>query len=86
MILKRIFRCLLVVAAALATSMPSQAAMVGTGQMLANPAAVELTNVAQQREWIRQNLVKGGVGVDLAQTRLGAVTDAQVAEIDRRID
>ncbi|MCP4389323.1 MAG: PA2779 family protein [Gammaproteobacteria bacterium] len=86
MIFKQMFRCLLVVMAALVTSLPSQAAMVGTAQMQANPATVELVNVAQQREWIRENLVKGGVSETLAVTRVAAMTDAQVAEIHRRID
>jgi len=86
MIFKQMLRCLLVVMAALATSLPSQAAMVGTGQMQANPATVELANVVQQREWIRQNLVKGGVSETLAVTRVAAMTDAQVAEIHRRMD
>ncbi|MDH3759394.1 MAG: PA2779 family protein [Gammaproteobacteria bacterium] len=86
MILKNIRRGLLVVIAALATSLPSQAAMVGTAQMQAGPAAIELTDVAQQREWIRQNLVKGGVSETVAVTRVAAMTDAQVAEVHQRID
>ncbi len=86
MIFKQMLRCLLVVMAALVTSLPSQAAMVGTAQMQANPATVELTNVAQQREWIRENLVKSGVSETVAVTRVAAMTDAQVASIHQRID
>lgn len=86
MIPKQIFRCLLVLVAALATSLPSQAAMVGTAQIQASPATVELANVVQEREWIRQNLVKAGVSESLALTRVAAMTDAQVAEVHRRID
>lgn len=86
MILKNILRYLLAIAAALTISLPSQAAMVGTAQMQANPVAIELTNVAQQREWIRETLEQGGVSKSVAATRVAAMTDAQVAEIHRRID
>ncbi len=84
--LKQMLSALLVVVAALATSLPSQAAMVGTAQMQANPAAIELVDVAQQREWVRQNLVKGGVSESVALTRVAALTDAQISEIHRRVD
>ncbi len=86
MIIRQMLRCLLVIAAALAMSLPSHAAMVGTAQMQANPAAIELVDVTQQREWIRDNLVKGGVSESLAITRVASMTDAQVAEVHRRID
>jgi hypothetical protein len=86
MILKNIRRGLLVVIAALVTSLPSQAAMVGTAQMQSNPTAVELASVTQQRDWIRQNLVKGGVSESVALSRVAAMTDAQVAEVHQRID
>ena len=86
MILKNIRRGLLVVIAALVTSLPSQAAMVGTAQMQSNPTAVVLASVTQQRDWIRQNLVKGGVSESVALSRVAAMTDAQVAEVHQRID
>ena len=42
MMMKKMFRCLLVAVAALTVSLTSQAAMVGTEQIQSNPIAVEL--------------------------------------------
>lgn len=85
MITNRILRCLLPAIMALAVSLPAQAAMVGTAQMQAGPALVELGDMAQQRAWIRQQLVKGGVSANDAVKRVAAMTDAQIAEVHRRI-
>lgn len=86
MIMKNMLRCLLVAVAALTLSLPSQAAMVGTAQIQSNPAAIELGDMTQQREWIRVNLVKGGVSQADAVKRVASMTDAQVASIHQRID
>ena len=86
MSMKRILRCLLFAVAALTLSLPSQAAMVGTAQIQSNPAAIELGNMAQQRDWIRQHLVQGGVSQTDAVKRVASMTDAQVASIHQRID
>lgn len=86
MMMKRILRCLLITAAALMASLPSQAAMVGTAQIQAGPAMVELGDVLQQRNWISQRLVQGGVSETDAVKRVAAMTDVQVAEIHQRID
>ena len=86
MLMKRFIRCLLIAVAALTASLPSHAAMVGTAQIQAGPAMLELGDVAQQRDWIRQQLVQGGVGETDAVKRVAAMTDIQVAEIYQRID
>lgn len=86
MMMKIILRCLLVAVAALTVSLPSQAAMVGTAQIQSNPTAVELADVVQQRDWISQHLVEGGVSRADAVKRVAAMTDAQVASIHQRID
>jgi len=86
MMMKRIFRCLLIAVAALTASLPSQAAMVGTAQIQAGPAMVELGDMVQQRDWIRQQLVQGGVSETDAVKRVAAMTDIQVAKIHQRID
>ena len=58
MIVKRFLQCLLIALAALTVSLPVQAAMVGTAQMQSGAVAAVAGDVAQQREWIRQQLVK----------------------------
>ncbi len=86
MLLKVILRCLLVGIAALTVSIPGQAAMVGTAQLQANSAVVELGSLGEQRDWIRQQLVIGGVDESKAAERVAAMTEAQVEEVFQRID
>lgn len=86
MTIKRLLNCLLIALASLTVSLPSQAAMVGTAQIQAGPTMIELGDVLQQREWIRQQLVQGGVSATDAVKRVAAMTDIQVAEIHQRID
>ncbi len=86
MIIKNTLRCLLFAVAALTLSLPSQAAMVGTAQIQSNAAAIEHGNMTQQRDWLRQHLVQGGVSQTDAVKRVASMTDAQVASIHQRID
>jgi hypothetical protein len=79
MLFKSIFRCLLIGVAALAVSIPGQAAMVGTAQLHAAGPAVELGVAGEQ-------LVIGGVSEGKAAERVAAMTDAQVREVFQRID
>jgi hypothetical protein len=86
MLSKRLLNCLLVAVAALCFSLPGRAAMVGTAQLQAGSAAVELGALAGQRDWIREQLIVGGVDEARAAERVAAMTDAQVLEIHKRID
>ena len=86
MILKRFLRCLLIALAALTLGLPAQAAMVGTAQMQPGAVSLNAGDVAQQREWIHQQLVKGGIEAGLAHKRVAAMTDDQVAQVHQRID
>jgi len=86
MFIKAIIRCLLIGAAALTVSIPGQAAMVGTAQLQAGSTAVELGVIGDQRNWIREQLVIGGVSEAKAVERVAAMTDAQIQEIYQRID
>ena len=68
-------------------TLPSQAAMIDTAQMQSPAIAmVDVQAVAQQRNWIRQQLEIGGVSKSNAQLRVAAMTDAQVLKIHQRID
>ena len=84
--IKTIHRWLLVALLAFTTCLPAQAGMVGTAQMQSGSSAPVLTDVAQQREWIRQQLVQGGVEDRLAFKRVAAMTDTQVAMVHQRMD
>jgi len=84
--MRNIIRCLLIGFSALVVSMPSQAAMVGTAQMQADPPSIELLDIADQRHWIEEQLVLGGVPRIDAGSRVAAMTDAQVASLHQRIE
>ena len=84
--MRNIIRCLLIGFTALVVSMPSQAAMVGTAQMQANPQSIELLDIAGQRHWIEEQLVLGGVPRTDAVNRVAAMTDTQVASLHQRIE
>ena len=86
MILKNIRRGLLVVIAALATSLPSQAAMVGTAQIQSSQLSIDLGSIVAKRDWIEEQLVVGGVDAKDAESRVAAMTDEQVVQIHQRID
>jgi hypothetical protein len=85
MMLKRLFHCLLVAVAALSFSLPGQSAMVGTAQLQSDAALFQAGSLDGQRDWIREQLVIGGVGEVAAAERVSAMTDAQVSEIYQRV-
>lgn len=86
MLIKMILRCLLVGIAALTVSIPGQASMVGTAQLQANSAPVELGVPGDKRDWIRQQLILGGVDEVRAAERVAAMTEAQIAEVYQRME
>jgi hypothetical protein len=84
--LNKLFTCLAFALASLALSLPSQAGMLATAQIQAGPAAIELGDSLQQRSWIQQQLVQGGVNETDAVVRVASMTDVEVAQIHQRID
>lgn len=84
--LNKAINVLLVVLSFLLISLPGQAAMVTTAQMQSGAPTVAVGNITEQRDWIREQLVLGGVGEADAELRVAALTDAQVAQLHQRID
>ena len=83
---KLLLRRLLLPLLALLFCLPAQAGMVGTVQIRDAAVGLPAAAVAEQRDWIFDQLVKGGVERKLADRRVAAMTDAQVAELHQRID
>ena len=83
---KRLLQYLLMLVAFLATSLPTQAAMVDTAQLQASQVVIDLGSMMAKRGWIEEQLVIGGVEAANAARRVAALTDAQVLEIHQRID
>ena len=86
MLVMKFTRGLLMAFACMVVSLPGQAAMVGTAQIQADSALIELGDVMQQRDWILEQLIVGGVNQSDAKIRVAAMTDAQVKAIHKRID
>lgn len=65
------------------SAMPAHAGMVGTEQFqpITAPSGIEA-----QRDWIVEQLQKGGVQAETAIERVTAMTDAEVAQLYQRID
>ena len=59
---------------------------VGTAALKSGAEQIVVGDLAAQRDWIRAQLVAGGVEEQLAVERVAALTDAQVIELQRRID
>ena len=86
MTIKRIFHCALFTLALTAVSLPGQAAMVGTAQMQSGATPAASGDLLQQRDWIVEQLVDGGVERGTAAARVAALTDVQVRQLHQRIE
>jgi len=86
MLFKKLLQCLFLAAVVTAVSLPSQAAMVDTAQPQASQVSIDFNSVAAKRDWIKEQLVKGGVDAADASLRVAALTDVQVLKIHQRID
>lgn len=84
--LNKFTQCLLMMAACVFVAVPGHAGMVSTGAMVSDVTGIELGNIAAQRDWIREQLVIGGVDQTEAAMRVDALTNAQVAQLHQRID
>ncbi len=86
MLIKKLMHSLLIALACMAVSLPGHTAMVGTAQMQNDSVAIQLADLPQKRDWIREQLVTAGVSQSDATLRVAAMTDGQVQEIHQRID
>jgi hypothetical protein len=86
MLIKKLFQCLFFAAVVTAVSLPSQAAMVDTAQLQASQVSMDFSSITAKRDWIKEQLVTGGVDAAAASLRVAALTDVQVLKIHQRID
>lgn len=86
MLFKKFLQCLFLAAAVTAVSLPSQAAMVDTAQLQTSQVSIDFSTVTAKRDWIKEQLVQGGVDAADASLRVAALTDVQVLKIHQRID
>ena len=84
--MRKLIQSLFLVVAMLMMTLPAHAGMVGTAQLQAAAPASVAIDVAAERLWIEQQLVRGGVPQGDAQGRVAALTDAQVVALHQRIE
>ncbi len=84
--IKKLLQKLIMPMLALLVCLPAQAGMVGTAQIQDAAVTLPAAATAQQRDWISEQLVRGGVSQEMAIQRVAAMTDSQVAELHQRID
>lgn len=86
---RRILSWLLGVLIVMTPFTTSQAAMIGTDQVLgqqAQPADRDQIRQFMERDSVRQQLLDWGVSVDDVQTRINSLSEAEVARINQAID
>ncbi len=82
-----ILRGFLILLASISVSLSAHAGMVGTAQMASESTlAIEFAGIGEQRAWIEQQLIAGGVSEADALQRVAAMTDAQVVALHQRIE
>jgi len=86
MSLNKLVRSLLFAMVALTISLPGQAGMVATAQVQNSGVAIQFGDMLQQRDWLEQQLVIGGVSEVDAVSRVAAMTDVEITQIYQRID
>lgn len=69
---------------------PAQAALVSTGEVIASDSSLtsdrDRLNALMQREEVRQELQRNGIDPNEAAARVAALTDAEVADVTKRLD
>lgn len=69
---------------------PAQAALVSTGDVIASDSSLtsdrDRLNALMQREEVRQELQRNGIDPNEAAARVAALTDAEVADVTKRLD
>ena len=78
--------CLLTALTLMGTGLPAQAGMVGTSELASSVLADGWIGRGEHRDWIVEQLRRGGVEESMAIERVAAMTDVEVARIYQRLD
>jgi len=86
--IKRLALSVLVAVGVMSLSVPAQAAMVGTGQIVGVAGGQTLNPVAmqQKRVWIQVQLEEAGISPSDSALRVSSMSDEQVIQLHKRID
>ena len=87
-VVKRFALSVLFAVGVISFSIPAQAAMVGTAQIVgvAGGQVLDQKVIQQKRDWIQAELVKGGISSADSVLRVSSMSDSQVIQTHRRMD
>lgn len=86
--IKRLAFSVLVAVGVISLSVPAQAAMVGTGQIVgvAGGQILDQETMQQKRDWIEVQLEEAGISPADSVLRVSSMSDEQVIQIHKRMD
>jgi len=86
--IKRLALSVLVAVGVISLSVPAQAAMVGTGQIvgIAGGQILDQETMQQKRDWIEVQLEEAGISPADSVLRVSSMSDEQVIQIHKRMD
>jgi hypothetical protein len=86
--IKRLALSVLVAVGVISLSVPAQAAMVGTGQIVgvAGGQILDQETMQQKRDWIEVQLEEAGISPADSVLRVSSMSDEQVIQIHKRVD
>ena len=87
-VIRKLALSMLVIVGVMSLSVPAQAAMVGTGQIVGVAGGQTLNPVAmqQKRDWIQVQLEEAGISPADSVLRVSSMSDEQVIQIHKRMD
>ena len=86
--IKRFALSVLFAVGVMSLSIPAQAALVGTGQIISEASGqfVDQKEMQQKRDWIQAQLEEGGISPADSAQRVSSMSDSQVIQLHQRMD
>ena len=84
--IKRLALSVLIAVGVMSLSIPAQAAMVGTAQIVGGGQILDQETMQLKRDWIQAQLEEGGISPADSALRVSSLSDEQVINIHKRID
>jgi len=85
-VIKRFALSVLFAVGVISFSIPAQAAMVGTAQIVGGGQILDQETMHQKRNWIQAQLEEGGISPADSALRVSSMSDEQVIQIHKRMD
>ena len=84
--INRLVLSVLIAIGVMSLSIPAQAAMVGTSQIVGGGQILDQETMQQKRDWIQVQLEEAGISPADSALRVSSMSDEQVIQIHKRMD